>query len=188
MEQGFKNMATRIVHAENNFIELLMDFGGINKKLAEKVFQIYRKKKLIKLDAVNGTYTVKHGGYLDKDFILNASKMNEEATTTTTTLSQGYHQDKIGKKKLIKRKSFKEIYKDELQERQNPINGGIGDNLEPDEVNKDELEMGIKIEMEHIGKNKKLSNEEKRNLAQDIALDHLKEKKNYYTLLKKYVE
>lgn len=48
--------------------------------------------------------------------------------------------------------------------------------LKPEDVNKKELEMGIKVEMEHT-KNKAIS--------QRIALDHLAEFPDYYTRLKK---
>lgn len=72
MEIGFKNMATRTVSAENNFIEVLMKFGEITKAQAEKVLALYRKLKIVKMDAVNGVLSVKHGGYLDKSVIANA--------------------------------------------------------------------------------------------------------------------
>lgn len=47
-----------------------------------------------------------------------------------------------------------------------------------DEINK-QLEMGIKVEKEHTNDAK---------MAREIALDHLNEKPNYYSKLKKYVE
>lgn len=43
-------------------------------------------------------------------------------------------------------------------------------------VIKDQLEMGIKVEMEHTSDSK---------IAREIALDHLWEKADYYTRLKK---
>jgi hypothetical protein len=53
--------------------------------------------------------------------------------------------------------------------------GGKGDNLSPKDVDRNELKMGIKHEMEHT-KNPKI--------AAEIALDHLSEDPHYYTHLK----
>ena len=72
MTKGFKNVATRMVNAENNFIETLMLFGEISKADAEKVLAVYRHLKMVKMDAVNGRMIVKHGAYLDKATIANA--------------------------------------------------------------------------------------------------------------------
>jgi hypothetical protein len=65
-------MAARIVSAENNFIEVLMNLGGISKADAEKVLSVYRKLKLVKINAVSGVLSVKHGAYLDREVIQNA--------------------------------------------------------------------------------------------------------------------
>lgn len=75
METGMKNVASRMVAAENNFIEVLMTVGEISKEDAEKVLVVYRKLKLVKMDAVNGVLSVKHGAYLDKEVIANALSM-----------------------------------------------------------------------------------------------------------------
>jgi len=48
--------------------------------------------------------------------------------------------------------------------------------LKPSQVNKSELRKGIKVEMEHTSD---------RCVAQCIAMDHLAEIPNYYTLLAK---
>lgn len=75
METGMKNVASRMVAAENNFVEVLMNFGEISKADAEKVLAVYRKLKLVKMDAVMGVMSVKHGAYLDKATIANALAM-----------------------------------------------------------------------------------------------------------------
>lgn len=62
-----------------------------------------------------------------------------------------------------------------LHERKNPIKGGKGDKLTIDDVNPNELRMGIKVEMEHT---------KDKDKAIDIALDHLAEHPFYYTQLK----
>ena len=75
MEVGLKNVASRMVAAENNFVEVLMNFGEISKSDAEKVLAVYRNLKLVKMDAVIGVMSVKHGAYLDKATIANALAM-----------------------------------------------------------------------------------------------------------------
>jgi hypothetical protein len=65
----------------------------------------------------------------------------------------------------------------------NPIKGGIGDHLQYDDVDEKELEVGTKIEQEHVGRNKQMSPEEKAAAGADIALDHLQEDEKYYTHL-----
>jgi hypothetical protein len=69
------------------------------------------------------------------------------------------------------------LFKDE--DSTNILFGGKGDNLSEDDVDKDELAMGLKVEMEHT-KSKKI--------AKEIALDHLAEDPKYYTKLKKIHE
>jgi len=56
---------------------------------------------------------------------------------------------------------------------------GIGKDLTEKDVDPHELEMGIEVEMEHTNN---------KELAKRIALDHLKEIKDYYTRLKKMEE
>lgn len=56
------------------------------------------------------------------------------------------------------------------------IAGGKGDNLSESDVDPKELALGIKIEMEHTSD---------KELAKEIALDHLAEFKDYYTNLVK---
>jgi hypothetical protein len=53
--------------------------------------------------------------------------------------------------------------------------GGKGDELDEEDVDEDELMMGIEVEREHTT-NKKI--------AKEIALDHLAEDPQYYTKLK----
>jgi len=73
----------------------------------------------------------------------------------------------------------------EKSNRPNPIKGGIGDDLEYDEVNKEQLKEGIDVEQEHVRRDKTKTWEEKKKIAADIAMDHLKEDPEYYTKLKK---
>lgn len=58
----------------------------------------------------------------------------------------------------------------------NILKGGKGDKLTVKDVNREELKMGIKHEMEHTNNSK---------IAAEIALDHLAEDPKYYTNLKR---
>ena len=69
--------------------------------------------------------------------------------------------------------SMKEIFQEHL----NQLHGGKGENLNPDDVDQDELNVGIKEEMEEH------TNDE--NIARQICLDHLAEDPHYYSKLKK---
>lgn len=53
---------------------------------------------------------------------------------------------------------------------------GVSKGKEPEDLDPNELEMGIEVEMEHTGN---------KDIARKIALDHLSEVENYYSLLKK---
>lgn len=56
---------------------------------------------------------------------------------------------------------------------------GMGSNLAKEDVDPEQLAMGIEIELEHT---------ENRELAEKITLDHLDEDPIYYTKLKKMEE
>lgn len=58
--------------------------------------------------------------------------------------------------------------------RRDQIPGGIGDKYEVWDVNPEELELGIRVEMEHTND---------REIAKEIALDHLAEDPKYYSKL-----
>jgi hypothetical protein len=72
MRKEFQDIAQRLVNAEESFIGSLMEFGGITRAEATRVFDLYRREKLIKRDAVGGVYNVKHGAFLDRDVIRRA--------------------------------------------------------------------------------------------------------------------
>jgi hypothetical protein len=63
----FKAIAQRIVNADLNFLEMLQEMHGFSEAEAVKIFTTYRKLRCIKLDAVGGRWTVKHGGFWDRD-------------------------------------------------------------------------------------------------------------------------
>ena len=72
MTTGYKDIAQRIVNAENNFSETIQNIGGCSPEVADKVTAYYLKHKIAKLDAVIGRITVKHGVYLEADVVANA--------------------------------------------------------------------------------------------------------------------
>lgn len=72
MNIGNRNTAQRMVNAEAAFIANLMAAGEITKEQAEKVLQAYRRARVVKMDAVVGVISVKHGAFLDRDVIRNA--------------------------------------------------------------------------------------------------------------------
>lgn len=61
----------------------------------------------------------------------------------------------------------------------NKLKGGVGDKLTEEDVDPKELEMGIKVEMEHT---------KDPETAKDISFDHLEECENYYSRLKEMEE
>lgn len=63
-----------------------------------------------------------------------------------------------------------------LREDQLPeLQGGKGQGMEPNQVDQEQLQMGIKVEMEHTND---------QELAKEIAMDHLAEDPQYYSHLK----
>lgn len=75
--EGTKQVAQRMVNAENLFIENIMNIAEVNKNDAEKVFQVYRKERIIKLDAVMGVYKIIHGEFYEIQIIKNAINLYE---------------------------------------------------------------------------------------------------------------
>lgn len=64
----------------------------------------------------------------------------------------------------------------EKKEHKDKVKGGLADKKNPKDFDSKELKMGIEVEMEHTND---------KELAKEIAMDHLAEFPNYYTLLKK---
>lgn len=74
-EPGLRAIAQRIDNALECFTETLMNLGGIERAAAERAMAYCRKHKLVKLDAVGGRMTVKHGAYLDREAIRRAATL-----------------------------------------------------------------------------------------------------------------
>lgn len=68
---GTKQMAQRIVNAEQNFVQMIME-KGFNREDAFKAMRTMLKLKVAKLDPIIGRISVKHGVYLERNSIQNA--------------------------------------------------------------------------------------------------------------------
>lgn len=66
-----------------------------------------------------------------------------------------------------------------LEDHKNYLLGGEGDELDEEDVDPKQLEMGIDVEMEHT---------DNPEIAKDISFDHLSEFGDYYTRLKEMEE
>lgn len=58
----------------------------------------------------------------------------------------------------------------------NKIPGGLADKAKPEDFDQEQLQKGIKVELEHTND---------KNIATEIAMDHLTEDPNYYKKLSK---
>jgi predicted phage-related endonuclease len=72
---GTRDIAQRIVNARRSFVESLAELGAISTVDAERVADLYLKRKLAKTDAVGGRVNVRHGAYLDRDVIRRAAAL-----------------------------------------------------------------------------------------------------------------
>lgn len=64
-------VATRLVGADLNFIESVMD-RGFTRAEALHIFRVYKKLRAIRLDGVGGRWSVKHGALWDADVLRRA--------------------------------------------------------------------------------------------------------------------
>lgn len=69
---GTKQVAQRIVNANNWFYDVAMGVADITKEQAIHVLNVYIKTKVAKRDLAIGVYKVKHGAFFEKEVILNA--------------------------------------------------------------------------------------------------------------------
>ena len=72
MQQSFKDIAHRIVTAENDFAASVMNVIGCTKDEAFKVLAVYRNAKITKNDYAVSRITVKHGAFLDAKVLRRA--------------------------------------------------------------------------------------------------------------------
>lgn len=75
--KGTKQIAQRIINAENRFIESVQEQFGKTKKEAENVFKRFKKDKIVKIDPVGGQYNLKDGRFWEQTVIDRAAKKQE---------------------------------------------------------------------------------------------------------------
>lgn len=68
---GVWKVAQRMINAENNFVQMIME-KGFSRDEATRAMRTMLRLKVAKLDPVIGRILVKHGGYLDSDAIRRA--------------------------------------------------------------------------------------------------------------------
>ncbi len=73
MEPGLRAMARRSVDAEGSFLRYAMERGRLSEAEARVALAAFRKARVIKFDAVNGTFHVTHGAFLESDVLRRAA-------------------------------------------------------------------------------------------------------------------
>lgn len=73
MEPGLRAVAQRSVNAVKNFIDFAMEHGHLTRDQAETALTAFRKARVIKFDAVNGTFHITHGGFLEPAVLRRAA-------------------------------------------------------------------------------------------------------------------
>ena len=69
---GTRQVAQRMVNAEEHFAGVLMELAGCSKQDAYKAMNTLRKVRAIKVDPILGRMIVKHGRYMDPEVIRRA--------------------------------------------------------------------------------------------------------------------
>lgn len=77
IEPGLRGLARRSVDAEDRFIAYAMEHGRLSHGQAETALAAFRKARVIKFDAVNGSFHVKHGAFLEPDVLRRAAGIEE---------------------------------------------------------------------------------------------------------------
>ena len=75
--QGSKNVAQRMVNAEERFIEFAMLTGDLTREQALAALAEYRKAKAIEIDPVGGQFSFRHGGFAERDVLRRAAGLEQ---------------------------------------------------------------------------------------------------------------
>lgn len=67
MMEGTKQIAQRMVNAEENFADTVQEITGCTRDEAIKALATMRKLKVVKLDVAIGRYLPKHGAFMEAD-------------------------------------------------------------------------------------------------------------------------
>ena len=73
---GTKEIAQRIVNAENSMIDEIVEQFGFSENEAEKILKVFKKAKAVKLDVYMGRYELTHGAFWCKEVMKNALNIN----------------------------------------------------------------------------------------------------------------
>lgn len=68
-EEHLKEIARKSIDADNKLAALFQEIAEISEKQAFNLVNFYKRKKLVKLDLTNTSLRVKHGAYLEVEFI-----------------------------------------------------------------------------------------------------------------------
>ena len=81
MRVALTPMHTRAEQGYENFIAVLMKFGGITREQAQKAFKAFKDAKVLvtKEQYMGGGITVKHGAFMERDVIRRAAGLPEES-------------------------------------------------------------------------------------------------------------
>jgi len=150
--------------------------SSYGKELLERA-RVRKEEEQKKLKGEKGE--VKKGGLKDKWI-----KQQEAAGKDPSEVPKKQSSEETRSKdwKVVKEQHEKEGTSRFGKSRPNPIDGGIGDDLDYKDVDEKELDEGVKVEQEHV-KNSDDDEDKKKVKAADIALDHLAEDDKYYTKL-----
>lgn len=69
---GNRHTAIRMLNAEARFLDGLKEAANLTEAEAIKVLAVYRKARVVKMDAVGGVLSVKHGAFWGVDVIRRA--------------------------------------------------------------------------------------------------------------------
>ena len=67
-----KGFATREHNAMMRFSDSVGAPHGLSDEQAEKLLSAFRKLKVVKIDGVNGQYSIKHGAFWDREVMERA--------------------------------------------------------------------------------------------------------------------
>ena len=75
--RGAKGLAERGEHARERFLTYAEMHGDLTRSQAERALATYMKLRLIRLDHVTGAFQVKHGGFLDRQALRRAARLED---------------------------------------------------------------------------------------------------------------
>lgn len=76
-EKSYKALAENMVRAENDMIDMIAKAGNMSSADARRAFLKLKEVKALKLDAIMGRYTVKHGGFWEPDVLRRAAGLEK---------------------------------------------------------------------------------------------------------------